>query len=359
MSRFLGCSWWLMAASLLAAQDTTVYVNNDLDLIVKTQTIKLSRFEKALPFLGIKPRMTILDIGAGSGQQTYRMAEELKGTGTVFATEIDPKLVEHIAREAKTRGLNNVHPALVRRDGVDEFYFEHRYDVILLCQTYLYIRDKVDYFRKLRGLLSESGRLVIIDLKSLFTSFAPEDFADWDGFVRELSQEPPESPFHQWVWKPAQEISTQPANGNLKGAVLYYLNDLLDQKELLLYYSKRLDFKSEVTFTPDERVNALWRLHRIALAGFPKLNAIEFKNSDFRALQRLNKLLVLQRFRPYFIWDGPHPYETRAPEGVWSRHLKGIPAVLKNAGYHLEREQDLVPFEGVWIFSDAKKNRLE
>src|SRR6185295_6636753 len=105
---------------------------DDLQLMIKLQRTKLPRIERVFGQLKIEPGMTILDIGAGTGQQAYILAERLKGSGKVYATDIDPLLVDYVNAQAKERGLSNLETAVVSIKGVDPFYAKHRYDLILL-----------------------------------------------------------------------------------------------------------------------------------------------------------------------------------------------------------------------------------
>jgi len=44
----------------------------------------------------IRPGVTILDIGAGTGQFAYEFAGRLKGTGRVFAADINESCIDYI-----------------------------------------------------------------------------------------------------------------------------------------------------------------------------------------------------------------------------------------------------------------------
>ena len=339
-------------------QKRTIYWNNDLDLIVKTQELKLRRVEKALDLLDIRPGMTVLDIGAGSGQATYKIAERLKGRGRVFATDIDPQLVEHVAGEARRRGLGNVYPVLVRSNGVDGFYAQYRYDLILLSHVFASLQDRVDYLRTMRGFLTDGGRLVIINELVETWPFVWADFADLKGFIEALQREPPRSPFYRYVWIPARKAAEQGGEDIFGRAVLFHLNLLQSNYRLLEYFAEGLRFKDEVSFTPEEAIYAAWRLHRLNLSGIPKERKLtDLPSEDVRRMQPLNKLLIIQRFRPYFVWDGPRPYETNSLERRWMNPLDPIPSTLEEAGYHLEKLHDLPPFQYVWIFTDGEKAR--
>src|SRR5262245_36494385 len=49
--------------------------------------------EAALDALGIKPGMTVADIGAGSGYMSLRMAVRVGSTGKVYAEDVQPEML--------------------------------------------------------------------------------------------------------------------------------------------------------------------------------------------------------------------------------------------------------------------------
>ncbi|MDP2391220.1 MAG: class I SAM-dependent methyltransferase, partial [Acidobacteriota bacterium] len=63
---------------------------------------------KALAALELKPGMVVADLGAGSGYYTSRMAKLVGPTGQVFATDIQPGMLEILNRRIKSEGLANV-----------------------------------------------------------------------------------------------------------------------------------------------------------------------------------------------------------------------------------------------------------
>ncbi len=122
----------------------------------------LLRPDAVVKELNIKPGMTIVDIGAGSGIFTFRMAEALEGTGEVYATEINDALVKRLAKESEARGYENVHSVLVSPEGLDEFYKQHKFDLVLLSGVYYSIYDPFTFLRELQPNVKDNGRVVIL-----------------------------------------------------------------------------------------------------------------------------------------------------------------------------------------------------
>ncbi|MEK7233548.1 MAG: methyltransferase domain-containing protein [Elusimicrobiota bacterium] len=319
-----------------------------LEMLVRTQRTKIPYIDKLLDILEIRPGMTILDIGAGTGQQAVMLAERMKGTGVVFATEIQPNLVDYITAQARQRKLANLKAILVKAGGIDPFYGEHRYDLILFYSVVNQLRDRINYYRQLKSFLAPHGRVVVVDGQpgNQF-SFFREDFEDWDGLVKELKREPPDSPFSQTLHDP--ELV---AEIGIERAVLFQLNSLIQDGLLFTRFSVGLDFVKGVSFTPEETPMALWLLHHMRMAQLPeKRLLLDLSMREFSHAQKLNKLLIVQRLRPYL--RQPTPYHSSAPESRWFLNQALLPREheFTAAGYRLENLLDLPPFQKIWIFS--------
>ena len=123
--------------------------------------------------------MNILDIGFGRGYFTFPLAEALNNTGSIFATEIEPKMIEYINRDIKKSKYKNICPILVTSEGLDPFYKEHIFDIIFICEIVPCLRDYENYFQELRtSLAKERGRLYIIEMKTI-ADFHEFDFGDY------------------------------------------------------------------------------------------------------------------------------------------------------------------------------------
>ncbi|MEI6437431.1 MAG: methyltransferase domain-containing protein [Candidatus Omnitrophota bacterium] len=118
--------------------------------------------DRVVATLGIKPGMSILDIGAGTGVFAFRFAAALNGTGMVYATDKNPETVLFLQKEASARGLKNVLSARVKGIGFDPFYDQHFYDLVMVGNLYGHISNPKDYFHRLRARLNDGGRVIII-----------------------------------------------------------------------------------------------------------------------------------------------------------------------------------------------------
>jgi ubiquinone/menaquinone biosynthesis C-methylase UbiE len=149
--------------------------------------LTLLRPSEVVKTISIRPGMTIADIGAGSGLFTFLIADSLKGTGQVFATEVSSDMVELIGRRAREEGYKNVFSLQVKKEGMDDFYKQHEFDIIFLCEVFEIIWHPEEFFRELKPSLKKGdGRLYIIYFKE-DSDFNGIEFRDFKNVMRVLT----------------------------------------------------------------------------------------------------------------------------------------------------------------------------
>lgn len=57
---------------------------------------------------GVKPGMTVLEVGPGNGRYTVETARTVGPTGNVIAIDIEPKMIERVSRRAQSEGIANL-----------------------------------------------------------------------------------------------------------------------------------------------------------------------------------------------------------------------------------------------------------
>lgn len=143
--------------------------------------------EKVIASLDIKPGAIIADLGSGGGYFTFRLARAVGPAGKVYAVDVDPDMVDLIAKAARDNATSNVEPILAQPD--DPMLPKAGVDLVFTSNTYHHIGDRVAYFKKLRQALRPAGRIAIIDfdrrgwLQGLFSHYTPGEF-----IKREMAQ---------------------------------------------------------------------------------------------------------------------------------------------------------------------------
>ncbi|MBI3548912.1 MAG: methyltransferase domain-containing protein [Elusimicrobia bacterium] len=278
----------------------------------------LMRAPEVLERIEPKPGMTIADIGAGTGIFALPLARALKGEGRVYATDVDPVMVELLKRKGVEAGLPVLVPVLVTASGVDPFYLKQSFDVILLSNVYELLDRPKEYFAALAPALAKgSGRLYVIN-RRYDPDFTEYEFARFDETSRVLATTPSDHPilhrFSEGVLssmrarageEPAAETLTafvgeinamladprlfvdtadyysQKRSGlrSLNKQFVHPMDQRLAQRLVMELYSGKRSIENGRPLSKDERL-ALRALNRIILMGFLRARAVmdRFRN---------------------------------------------------------------------------------
>ena len=118
---------------------------------------------KALAALEVKPGMVVADIGAGSGYYTSRMSKLVGATGRVYATDIQPGMIELLNRRIQAEGLANVTPVLGGME--DPRLPPQSIDLAIMVDVYHELQTPQVFLQKLREVFKPGGRLVLVEFR--------------------------------------------------------------------------------------------------------------------------------------------------------------------------------------------------
>ena len=104
---------------------------------------------------------SVADIGAGTGYFSARLASMLQA-GRVYAVDLEPAMVEHLAERARREGLANLLPVQAAPGSPR---LPAKVDLVLIVDTYHHIEARERYFGALRKSLQPGGRVAIIDFR--------------------------------------------------------------------------------------------------------------------------------------------------------------------------------------------------
>ncbi len=115
--------------------------------------------EKVLNYLGDVEGKTVMDIGAGSGYFSLKLA----GRGAeVIAADVNEEFQAHVRLRIAQEGLEDqVETRLIPYDSPGLEPAE--VDMALIVNTYHHIQDRVSYFSEVKEGLKKSGELIVID----------------------------------------------------------------------------------------------------------------------------------------------------------------------------------------------------
>ena len=111
--------------------------------------------------LALPADAVVADIGAGTGYFSVRLAHMLP-KGKVYAADLEPEMVRHLAARAKRDELANL--VAVQSD-MDDARLPEKVDLALFVDVFHHIDGRESYFRRLKDSLRAGGRVAIVDFK--------------------------------------------------------------------------------------------------------------------------------------------------------------------------------------------------
>jgi cyclopropane fatty-acyl-phospholipid synthase-like methyltransferase len=114
--------------------------------------------EKVLDYLGDLENKRIMDIGAGSGYFSVKLAE--KGA-QVIAADVSDEFQSMLKQRIEENNLENIELRKIPYD--DPNLTDGEVDMVLIVNTYHHIENRVNYFSKVKAGTKQEGELVIID----------------------------------------------------------------------------------------------------------------------------------------------------------------------------------------------------
>lgn len=118
---------------------------------------------KLMAALKLKPGDVVADIGAGSGYFTFRLADVVGPTGTVYAVDIQPEMLEIIRKRSKERKVENVEPVLGAIN--DPKLPPNSTDLMLMVDVYHEFSHPWEMTRQMVKALKPGGRLVFVEYR--------------------------------------------------------------------------------------------------------------------------------------------------------------------------------------------------
>ncbi len=121
------------------------------------------RPKAAVRLLDLKPGMTVGDVGAGSGYYTELIARQVGPTGKVYATDIQPGMIQLLRQRIARAGLANVEALL--STGRESRLPDAALDMIILVDVYHEFSQPQEMLRQLRAALKPGGLLVLLEFR--------------------------------------------------------------------------------------------------------------------------------------------------------------------------------------------------
>ena len=123
--------------------------------------------DAVLDAMGVEEGMTVADLGTGTGYFVPHLAGAVGENGRVLAVDIEPAMLEYVARLAEKRDLANIDT--IRAEPSNSQLPEASVDRILTVNVWHHIPNRAAYSEHLASRLADGGSVWVVD----FTKEAP------------------------------------------------------------------------------------------------------------------------------------------------------------------------------------------
>jgi len=122
---------------------------------------RLGEAEQAMQLAGVKPGMSVADVGAGEGYYTVRLARVVGARGRVLAEDIVPQVRDQLSERVQRERLDNVAVKLGTAD--NPMLPASSFDRLFLVHMYHEVQSPYAFLWHLREGLNADGLVIVVD----------------------------------------------------------------------------------------------------------------------------------------------------------------------------------------------------
>ena len=149
------------AAAQEPNRPTSQPYKGDLSIFDYPDRDRKLQIDRVMDILGITPNKIVADIGAGSGWFTERAARRVGNGGRVFAEDINPQAIDHIADRMKKADIENVRAILGTAD--DPRLPKDAIDAVMFLKVYHEVARPEELMKAVKASLHPGAKVGIID----------------------------------------------------------------------------------------------------------------------------------------------------------------------------------------------------
>ncbi len=131
------------------------------DLVTPTDVLRDDEASLLVELLGVRPGLTLAEIGAGNGWLTVRIAEQLVPEGRMFSTELRASRLERIRGAVTTAGLENV--TIIEAAERETKLPSGCCEAVFMRTVYHHFSDPRSIAKSIHEALKPGGLLAVID----------------------------------------------------------------------------------------------------------------------------------------------------------------------------------------------------
>lgn len=132
--------------------------------LVRNEREREERCSLMMAQLGIKPGMSVCDMGCGNGFYTLQMAKMTGKDGQVYAVDIQPEMLTYLNERAFHAGIDNITPIL--SIGWNPRLPKGEVDLMLLVDVYHEFSYPEQMLTAIRRSLAPGGTIVLVEFRA-------------------------------------------------------------------------------------------------------------------------------------------------------------------------------------------------
>jgi ubiquinone/menaquinone biosynthesis C-methylase UbiE len=132
--------------------------------LVRQEREQEERCSLLLANLGLRPGMTVCDLGCGNGFHTLPLARLIGDQGQVLAVDIQPEMLTMLRENAEREGIDNITPILGSVH--DPRLPPESIDLILLVDVYHEFSHPEQMLARMREALKPDGQIALVEFRA-------------------------------------------------------------------------------------------------------------------------------------------------------------------------------------------------
>ena len=122
---------------------------------------RIGEAEQVMALAGVKPGMSVADVGAGEGYYTVRLARVVGPRGRVLAEDIDAEAIDNLGDRVQRERLDNV--AVKLGSPTDPMLPRGSFDRIFLVHMFHEVSEPYAFLWHLREGVKPGGEVILVD----------------------------------------------------------------------------------------------------------------------------------------------------------------------------------------------------